>query len=362
MSGDKRPLRFGVVGAGAISAAHFKALKELGGRGEVVAVADIRPEAARKAAADHGVAAFASLEEMLAGAEVDIVNICTPPNVHANQAVVAMRAGKHVVVEKPADVSVEATDRILSAAKETGRLATVISQHRFDPSSMAVYQAIQEGRLGKMTRGVAQVRWWRSQAYFDMVPWRGSIEVSGGGALISQSIHTVDLMLWMLGPVREVFAYSDILAHQNIEVEDSLVATLRFESGALGLVEASICAYPGLSARLEVSGDRGSANIDSDKLEYFHAALPGEETGIYGAHGDTNRADTELAAQASDSGRQDPTSFGSAHRAQIEDFIDAINGGGKPEVSLEDSRYAMVVICAMHESARIGKPVPVPTP
>jgi len=348
-----KPLRFGLVGAGAISHAHIPALQNLGEKATLVAIADINPQAANTAAERTKTKAYTSLEAMLDDADIDVVSICTPPNVHADQAVASMRAGKHVIVEKPADVDVEATDRILKAAKETGKTATIISQHRFDDSSIAVYDAIQKGQLGKLTRAAAQVRWWRSPEYFAAVPWRGSTAVSGGGALISQSIHTVDLMLWMLGPVAEVFAYWDTLAHESIEVEDSLVAVLKFQSGALGIVEASIAAYPGLSARLEISGDRGSAIIDSDILEYFHAAKPGEQTGMYGAQGDTN----QLTSLAQPAGAQDPNNMSSAHQLQIEDFIDAIQAGTKPKVPLEDSRYAMQVICAMHESARTGKPV-----
>ncbi|RYG26744.1 Gfo/Idh/MocA family oxidoreductase [bacterium] len=350
------PLRFGLVGAGAISGAHVRALQSLAGKAELVAVADIDFPKAQALSETIGAKAYPSLDAMLSDEKLDVVNLCTPPDVHADGAVAAMRAGVHVIVEKPADVSVAATDRIIAAARETGQKATVIAQHRFDASTLAVRKAIQNGRLGRLTRSAAQVRWWRPQEYFDMVPWRGSMAVTGGGALMSQSIHTLDLMLWLMGEAEEVFAYSATLAHERIEVEDQLVATVKFRGGALGLMEASIVAYPGLSARIEVSGDRGSATIDGDRLTYFHAAEPGETTGPYGLGGDTNRVNRELPSEG-DGGNPDPATLAGAHALQIDDFIQAVQEDRAPFVTLDDARATMVVIEAIHESAATGKPV-----
>lgn len=354
-------IKVGILGAGAISGAHSKAILGLPDIAKVVAVADLNLELATTLAAQHNASAYSSLEEMLKNSDLDVVTICTPPNLHADQAEVALAAGKHVMLEKPADTSVAAVDRIIAAAKAHNRLVGVISQHRFDPSALVVHSAIAAGRFGRLTRAAAQVRWWRSQEYFDAVPWRGSMAVSGGGALISQSIHTLDLMLWMLGEVQEVFAYSAILAHERIEVEDHLVAVLTFTSGALGVLEASIAAYPGLSARLEVSGDRGSAIIDSDELEFFHAAQAGEQTGMYGAWGSqTNRAAAELeSVGAIEAGSSpDPAKLSSAHQEQFKDFFAAILEQRPPTVTLLDARYALLVIEALHLSAATGQPVP----
>lgn len=384
------PVKFGIVGCGAISSAHVRSLQGLSGLAELAAAADIVPERAEKVAQETGCQAFSSLADMLPKADIDAVCVCTPPNVHADLAEEAMRAGKHAIIEKPADVSLAATDRIIQAAKQTGCKATVISQHRFDVSALVLRKAVEEGRLGRVTRGAAQVRWWRPQPYFDTVPWRGSMAVSGGGALISQAIHTIDLMLWTMGPVAEVFAYEAVLAHERLEIEDTLAAVLKFRSGAIGIVEASIASYPGLSARLEVSGDRGSAIIDSDQLLYFHAAREGEETGLYGAFGDSNRAAAELGAvvpelrayssapnfgtekgraktgrsggvatlkKEAPEGGQDPTKLSSAHQEQIRDFAEAIRDDRAPAVSLEDARYVLAVIFAIHESARTGRPI-----
>lgn len=353
---EPQPLRFGLVGCGAISGAHVRALQSLAGRAELVGVADLDFAKARRLAEETGARAYDSIEAMLAGERLDVVNLCTPPNVHADGAVAAMRAGCDVIVEKPADVSVAATDRILAATRETGRKATVVSQHRFDPSTLAVKQAVEAGRFGRLTRVVGEVRWWRPQPYFDAVPWRGELQVTGGGALMSQSIHTLDLMLWMMGEVEEVFAYAATLAHRGIEVEDQLVGTLRFRNGALGILEASIVAYPGLSTRIEISGDRGSATIDGDRLAYFHAAEPGETTGPYGLHGDTNRVAAELPPEPVEA-HPDPATLAGAHAVQIADFIDAIRGDRTPFVTLDDARTTMATIEAIYTSARMGRPV-----
>ncbi len=359
---NKQPLRFGILGAGAISTAHIKALNSLknSGLAELVAVADMRFETAQKIANEQNITAYPSLETMLEHQGLDGVAICTPPNVHADQAVLALNAGKHVVIEKPADVCVAAVKRIEAAQKSSGCLATVISQHRYDTSARVIKQALNAGRFGRLTRAAAQVRWWRPQEYFDAVPWRGSMEISGGGALISQSIHTLDLMVWMMGSVEEVFAYSGVLAHERIEVEDTLAAVLKFSSGAIGVIEASIATYPGLSARLEISGDRGSATIDGDQLIYFHAAEKGEQTSMYGAFGDTNRMDAELAAFGSGfeaSSSHEPGQLSSAHQEQYKEFCTAIFEQRPPDISLEDGAYAIRVIEAIHDSARLGQAV-----
>lgn len=356
MTNDPQPLRFAVVGAGAISYAHFRAIQSLPGKAVLTAVADIRPEAVAQASEQYGIPGFPSLTALLQGIDVDVVCICTPPNVHGDLAIEAMGAGKDVIIEKPADVNVAATDRIIAASAETGRRASVISQHRFDDSIRVVKQAADAGRFGRLTRAAAQVRWWRPQEYFDILPWRASMAVTGGGALMSQSIHTLDLMLWVMGEVEEVFAYSATLAH-TMEIEDTLSAVLTFRNGAIGVVEASIASYPGLSARLEVAGDRGSAIIDADHLTYFHAAEPGEETGLYGAFGDTNRANRELPATPTGDTHQDPSKLSSAHARQIEDFIDAIVKGRHYMNDIEEARKTMCVIEAIHRSVREHRPV-----
>src|SRR5919112_5281550 len=269
-------LRFGILGCGVIGPHHSKAIAGLESA-ELVAVADVVPELAEELAEEHGCSHYASLEEMLSGGDLDAVCVCTPSGTHAEGAIAALEAGKHVVIEKPVDVTLKAADRLLEVQRATGGKVAVVSQHRFDAATRAVHEAVGRGEFGRLTSGSAEVRWWRSQSYYDSGGWRGTWALDGGGVLINQAIHSIDLLQWLMGPVVEVIAYTGLLAHERIEVEDTAVAILKFASGALGTIVATTAAYPGLTARIAVHGDRGSAIIDDDKLIYLHAATEGQE-------------------------------------------------------------------------------------
>jgi predicted dehydrogenase len=326
-------------------------------------VADRHADRAAKLAQQYGVAAYASLAELLDHPELDAVCICTPSGEHVANAAAALDAGKHVVVEKPVDVTLDAIDRLLAARRSPAQKVAVISQHRFDASTRIVRDAVAQGRLGRLTVGTAQVRWWRSQAYYDSGAWRGTWALDGGGALMNQSIHTIDLLQWLMGPVVEVSAYAGLLAHQQIEVEDAAVAIVRFASGALGMIEGTTAAYPGLTARLEVHGDRGSAIIDNDELTYFHSAGAGAAEADYGAAGGGNQAAEMLKQYAAQSvgpaAGADPAQLSLAHRDQIRDFIAAIRDDREPLVNIEEGRKPVAIILAIYESARTGRPVKV---
>ena len=246
-------------------------------------------------------------------------------------------------------MTVEAAARLLDAERQTGRTVTVISQHRFDESSRRVHEAVSAGQFGTLTSAVASVAWWRSQAYYDSGEWRGTLRLDGGGAVMNQSIHTVDLLVWMLGEPVEVYAQTGRLAHEGIEVEDTCVATIRFASGALGVVHATTAAYPGLTARLQVHGSRGSAVIDDDRLVYFHVG--DGDAPDYGA-GDA--AGTGGAPRTAGS---EPSALSDAHTAQYEDFIAAIAQGRPPFVTVAQARTTLAVVAAMYASADSGQPI-----
>lgn len=358
-------LGFGIVGCGVIGAHHAKALAGLDGCAELVAVADVDTGRAEALAAEHGVRAHSSLQDMLADPAVQVVSVCTPSGMHADQAIAALGAGRHVLVEKPIDVSLEAANRLLDAQRGTGLKVAVVSQHRFDPAAQIVQAAASAGRFGRLTGGSAQVPWWRSQEYYDSGGWRGTWELDGGGALMNQAIHTIDLLQWVMGPAVEVTAYTGLLAHERIEVEDTAVAAVRFASGALGTVLGTTAAYPGLTTSLQIFGDRGSALIESDQLRYFHAA--GEQTmsGAYGASGAQNQAEAELAryagaaAECGEGAGADPAQLSMAHADQIADLVAAIREDRDPLVTPVDARQAAALILAIYASARSGGPVQV---
>jgi UDP-N-acetyl-2-amino-2-deoxyglucuronate dehydrogenase len=203
------------------------------------------------------------------------------------------------------------------------------------------------------------VRWWRSQSYYDSGGWRGTWELDGGGVLINQAIHSVDLLQWLIGPVVEVTAYTGLLAHERIEVEDTAVAILKFEGGALGTIFATTAAYPGLTARIAVHGDRGSAVIDDDELAYYHAFGVGQEAEAYGGgENQSERVMEQYGGSSTGPGAgADPGSLSMAHRDQIADFVEAVREDREPSINVEEGRKPLAIIAAIYESARTGGPV-----
>lgn len=328
-------MRFAVIGCGIIGKTHAETIKSLSPDAELVAVVDVDNDRAEQFAASYGVDSSTSIADTVARADVDAVAICTPSGQHADIAVAALEHGKNVVIEKPIDITLDAARRIGDAeANSTGKVA-VISQHRFDEASQVVHQALQAGKFGRLTSGVASMAWWRSQEYYDSAGWRGTWEFDGGGALMNQGIHTIDLLLWYLGTPVDVVAFSECLAHERIEVEDTAVAALRFESGALGVIHGTTAAYPGLSTRVQVHGDRGSAIIDGDKLVTLRT--------------DSDEADGDVTAER--------PAFGDAHALQYRDFLDAVAKDRPPLVGVPEGTLAIAVIHAVYESARTGKTV-----
>ncbi|MEV7628361.1 Gfo/Idh/MocA family oxidoreductase [Actinoplanes sp. NPDC089786] len=338
-----------VVGAGVIGKHHGKVISQLADRIELVAVVDVIPEKAAELAAKHGGRAFQELGQAIDTEDIDVVVVCTPTGKHGELAIEALEAGKHVIVEKPAEVTVARTDEIIAAQQKAGKLVTVISQHRFDPSTEQVLGAIARGELGRITSGIASIDWWRGQSYYDSGDWRGTWALDGGGALMNQGVHTVDLLVAALGNPVEVFAYTGTLAHQRIEVEDVAAAVVRFESGALGMLHATTAAYPGLSARLQVHGDRGSAVIDNDQLVFFQVTAEGENP-------QERLMGTNTAREVPTAG-SDPGMLSDAHRSQYENFLAALDGTEELRVDLVTNRRSIGVITGVYESARTGKPV-----
>lgn len=349
---DTAPLRFAVVGAGVIGTVHAQAITALPGDAELATVVDIHPEKAEALATKYGAQAFSDdLAATLARDDIDAVTVCTPSGLHADIAVAALDAGKHVVIEKPIDVSLAAADRILAAEQRSGKTATVISQHRFDRSTERVLQAISDGALGTITSGIASHAWWRGQTYYDSGDWRGTWALDGGGAVMNQTVHTINLLITAIGVPVEVFAYTACLAHERIEVEDTAVAVVKFASGALGMIHGTTAAYPGLDARLSVYGTKGSAVISDDELVFLH---------------ETHGVATEIAMSDKTGANQVTSDFklgeedlglGKAHTAQLADFVSAVRTGSKPRVTTRDARTTLAVILGLYESARTGKPV-----
>jgi predicted dehydrogenase len=292
---------------------------------------------------------------MLAREHLQVVTICTPSGMHGEHACQAMRAGCHVIVEKPMEIRREAIEDMLHVQAEQGVKLAVISQHRFDPAVQRVRALVEEGAFGRLVLGNAVIPWWRSQAYYDSGDWRGTWELDGGGVLMNQSIHYIDLLQWMMGPVVGIRAYTDTLVHR-MQTEDVATAVVRFASGALGTISATTGAYPGLEARLQLLGDKGSAEIEGDELTYLHLARDEQEAaGDYGAGGKVGKIEPGAAGQSAAS---DPAALSwRSHALQIADMVRAIREDGTPLVDGQAARRPVEIILGIYESARTGKEV-----
>jgi len=345
-------LRFGIVGCGVIGPVHAEAIASLPDA-ELVSVVDLNPEKAQKLASQYGATSYTHLQQMLDHERLDVVIICTPSGLHGELACQVMRAGRHVIVEKPMEISSEAIDKMLRVQQETGVKLAVISQHRFDPASRRVHDLLEEKAFGRLILGNAIVPWWRSQAYYDSGDWRGTWKLDGGGVLMNQSIHSIDLLQWLMGPVKSVYGYTDTLVHR-IETEDVAVAVLRFANGALGAIAATTGAYPGVTTRIEIFGDKGSAVIENDILAYLHVARDEKEE--VGAYGDTPKERSKV--EDGDSTSRNPAALSAnSHALQIADMIRAIRENGTPLVDGYAARHPVEIILSIYESARTCKEV-----
>jgi predicted dehydrogenase len=359
-TGNTAPLGVALVGCGVIGRTHLRAIEEVEGL-ELVAVVDV-VEAARTGFADGveartGVrpAAYARLDEALADPRVAVVAVCTPSGLHIEQGLAALRAARHVIIEKPLDADLEQLAEIeaeASAAAARGIVASVISQHRLDASTRTLAAAIESGRLGRVTSAIATSPRWRSQDYYDSGDWRGTWELDGGGALMNQGVHTLDLLLALLGTPVEISARTAALAHERIEVEDTMVATIEFASGALAVMHASTAAYPGLPARIQIMGSGGSGVIEDDELVYLSGADGAGADAAAGAGAEASAAPAVPGFEARDA-RQVPE----GHIRQYRDVLDAVRTGGQPAVTVGAAAIALVTVRGVYLSATLGRPV-----
>ncbi len=343
---------FAVVGCGMIAEFHAKAIAEIP-NARLVGAFSSRFESAEKFAAGHSCKAYRSFDELLADPAVQVVNVCTPSGAHLDPAVAAAKAGKHVVVEKPLEITLARCDAIIDACAAAGVRLVTIFPSRFGGANLALKRAVDAGRFGRLTLGDVYVKWWRTQEYYDGGGWRGTWSLDGGGAYMNQAIHNVDLIQWLVGDVVEAIAITATLAHERIEVEDTGVAALRFKNGALGTIEATTSAFPGLMKRTEIHGDRGSAIVEQDsiKLWQFAEADPGDDALLaeFGAAGGTS------------GGAGDPKAISHlGHRLQLEDLIRSIETGSPPLVDGREGRKSVEIILAIYESNRTGRRVTLP--
>lgn len=341
---------FGIVGTGMISRFHATALEHLDGA-ELIGCAS--QFGAEKFAEETGCKAYASLDDMLADPAIQVVTICTPSGAHMDPAVAAAKAGKHVIVEKPLEITLERCDAIINACKENNVLLGTIMPSRFSPVNLALKEAIDSGRFGKLTLGDTYVKWWRSQEYYDQGEWRGTWALDGGGAYMNQAIHNVDLIYWFMGDVADVSSATGTLAHERIEVEDTGVAAVRFKNGAIGTIAATTSAWPGLLKKTEIHGTTGSVIVEQDDLLMWEF----EE-----ANADDDSKKEQFAKKAGTTGgASDPTAISyQGHLDQFTDFVNCINNGTAPAVDGYEGRKSVEIILAIYQSSWTGQRVSLP--
>ncbi len=345
-------LGFGIIGCGMISAFHARAIADVRGA-KLVGCYSRRRASADGFAAEHHCTPHDDLKSLLADPQVDVVTICTPSGAHLEPAVAAARAGKHVVIEKPLEVTLRRCDRIIRACEESGVKLGVVFQSRFHAAAGRLKRAVDSGRFGRLTVGDAYVKWYRSQEYYDSKAWRGTWALDGGGALMNQAIHSVDLLTWIMGPVVEVQAHTATLAHKRIEVEDTAMATVRFANGALGVIEATTAVYPGYLKRIEIHGSEGSAVLEEEDIKRWDFAKPRTS--------DQAILDAMRKATSGGGGASDPAAIGHhGHAAQFRDFVDAVRKDRRPAIDGLEGRRSVEIILAIYKSAETGKAVRLP--
>jgi UDP-N-acetyl-2-amino-2-deoxyglucuronate dehydrogenase len=346
-SSSSAPYGFGIVGVGMISDFHARAIAEVNGA-KLVGVATRNGENARAFAAKHAIPfSTTSVDELVARPEVHVICVTTPSGAHLEPALAAIRAGKHVIIEKPLEITTERADEILRAADAKGVRVIPIFQARFGEGAKKLKAAIDAGRFGRLVLASAYVKWQRSAEYYS--GWKGTRALDGGGACMNQGIHAIDLLQWFAGMPQEIFAWTTRRVHTRIEVEDTASATLRFASGALGTIEASTAIWPGWQRRLEICGENGSVALEDDHLARwdFRSEEPGDEA---------IRATKLDPAMRSGAGSPGSISH-DGHRRQMQDLVDALRTNRPTAINGHDARNAVALIRALYASAERGAPV-----
>lgn len=343
---------FGIIGCGMISDFHSAAIADIK-NGKLVAVSSRKSENSQRLVDRYSIQAYSDYNEMLSREDIDIVCICTPSGAHMEPAVAAAEAGKHVIIEKPLEITLERCDSIIESCEKANVRLCAIFNSRFSDASQLVKETVSSGRLGQLTLGDAYVKWYRSQDYYDSGDWRGTMELDGGGALMNQSIHAIDFLQYVMGPVESIQAFTDTLAHERIDVEDVAVAALRFKNGALGVIEGTTAVYPGSLKKFEFSGTKGTIVLEEEDI-------------ITWEFEETEPKDVEIKKQFSEKksgggGASDPRAINhDNHRRQMINLIQSIENNTPHLVDGREGRKAVEIILAIYQSSKAGKTVHLP--
>ena len=343
-----KPYKIAIIGIGNIGRIHAQAIATIPEL-KLTMVFDMNQENSQTFAQEFDAKSVATLDELYSSPEVDAISICTPSGYHADAAIPAAEHGKHLLIEKPLDITLARIDAMIAAARINNVILAGVFPSRFRQGIQATRKAIFGGRLGNIMFIQGTIKWYRSTEYYQD-SWRGTLEVDGGGALINQGIHTIDLVQWLGGPVKSILAQTDTL-HHTIEAEDTASALLKFESGAQGVIMGATSCWPGDPARIEIHGDAGTIFLEEGRIVRWD---------LKDADADESARMLKLEA-VTHNGSHDPTAIGiGGHRRQYQDFIAALNGESSPFVGGAEARKAVEIIHAIYKSAQNNMKINLP--
>jgi predicted dehydrogenase len=344
---------FGIIGCGNIGPVHAEAIHQVRGA-RLLGVSDVVEASAKKLAGKYGADTYTDYRKMLERKDIHAICLCVPSGLRAEIAEVCAAAGKNILSEKPLEVTTKRIDRIIQATDKAGVILGCIFQSRFAEGSQLIRKAIDQGRFGKLVLGDAYIKWYRTPEYYASAPWRGTWKLDGGGVLMNQGIHQIDLLQWFMGPAKTVRAQTACVAHEGLEVEDLATVLIEFENGAMGVIEGSTAIWPGHPARVDIHGTEGGAWLEDGNLKYwrFQKQRPVDAKIQAGLN-----KESELGSGAGDPLKSLKVE---GHRRQIEDFTKAIQQGRKPLIDGREARHAVELIEAIYRSAKSGRAVTLP--
>jgi len=335
---------FGIIGAGAVAEVHARAIDTIM-EAELIGIYDHNPDKTIAFSLKYNCQAFETVEELCNDGRIDMVCICTPSGLHLEPSLTAINAGKHCIIEKPLETNLERFDRIINAGILHNVMISGIFPMRFSKVNIELKKAIDEGRFGKLVMGDAYIKWYRSAEYYKDVKWRSNLVLSGGGAIMNQGIHSVDLLRWFMGKVEAVCAFTGLMGHKGLEVEDVAAATMKFANGAIGVIEASTAISPGFYRRIEILGTRGSVVIEEEKILTWKFD---DET-----DSDEKIREKFSGNNSSGGGVSDPKAISDiGHLRQLLDIIKAVDNGHPPLIDGIEARKAVELVLAIYASAK----------
>ena len=338
----QKPLKFGIIGTGAIAGMHAAAINA-SEESELIAVLSSTEERAKLAEEKFKVPAYFEIDKFLSTSELDVVCICTHSGNHLEPALAAAKAGKHILLEKPIEVSIERADLLIKACEEAGVKLGVIFQNRLKPGYLKLKEAVKSGKIGKLLMGTAAINWYRDPSYYSSSDWKGTKEGDGGAALINQGVHTIDLLLDIMGDADAVYGQVRTMVHK-IEGEDLASAIVNFKSGALGTITGGTSLYPGNPERLEIYGENGNIILEGGKIIAWN--IKGEEDKLI------------PGSDIGGSGASDPMAIDfKLHQVQIEDMVEAIRKDTNPVVIGQDAKRSLALILGVYASSAENKKV-----